>query len=441
MENKTTRRQFMTSASLAGLGLAALAHSPVKAALNEHLAVAVIGLHSRGKALAGKFAAQPTCRVKTVADVDKRYWQAAVTSAQRTQGRAPSAVQDFRRVLEDQAIDAVVIATPDHWHAPMAIEALKAGKHVYVEKPCSHNPHEGELLVAAARKYNRFVQMGTQRRSNALAQRMVGDIHKGVIGEVYYAKTWYSNARAPIGFGKVGDPPSELDFDLWQGPAPRTAYRSNIHPYNWHWFWTWGTGEALNNGTHGIDLARWAMNVDYPTRVTSTGGRFHYTGVDDWQCPDTQTINAEFGHGKMMVWEGFSCNRVTPEKTGFGVRFLGTQGALVFLDDQYIIHDKNGKQVKTVGAKTLNAQSGNTTDPGIKENHVENFLGAILGNNPLNAPIDEGHKSVLIPQLGNIALRTGTALQCDPKNGRIILNPAAEKLWTRDYESGWEPKI
>ncbi len=262
-----------------------------------------------------------------------------------------------------------------------------------------------------------------------------------VIGKVYYAKTWYYNARPPIGFGKICDPPSELDFDLWQGPAPRTAYRSNVHPYNWHWFWNWGTGEALNNGTHAIDLARWALNVDYPTQVTSTGGRFHYRGLDDWQCPDTQTISAQFGDHKMIVWEGLSCNKVIGEKTGFGVRFHGTEGALVFLDDGYVIYDKSGKEVKTIGSKEITAQSANPIDPGVKENHTENFVKAISEDSKLNAPIDEGHKSVLIPQLGNISLRTHTMITCDPENGRILDNHDAQALWQRDYEYGWKPTI
>jgi predicted dehydrogenase len=426
---------------MAGLGLVGVTGARSRAAANDRIAVAVIGIHSRGTALAQKLAAIKDCHVKTIVDVDKRYWQNTVTSVEKVQGKAPETAQDFRRVLEDPAVDAVVIATPDHWHAPMAIEALKAGKHVYVEKPCSHNPHEGELLVTAARKYNRLVQMGTQRRSSALSQRMIADLHDGVIGEVYFAKTWYSNARPPIGFGKVCQAPSEMDFDLWQGPAPRTAYRDNIHPYNWHWFWNWGTGEALNNGTHAIDLARWALNVDYPTYVTSSGGRFHYKGLDDWQCPDTQTITAQFGDDKMIAWEGLSCNKFTPEKSGFGVRFHGTQGAVVFQDDGYILYDKNAREIKTIGSKEIRAQSTNTTDPGVQDNHAENFLDAILGRNRLNAPIDEGHKSVLICQLGNIALRTQSALCCDPKNGHILNNPAAQALWTRDYESGWAPTI
>jgi predicted dehydrogenase len=441
METKTTRRHFIRNTSLAGFALAGLGPWRTRAAPSEQMTVAVIGIRSRGTALGAQFASLKTCHVKAVVDVDKRYWEKAVRTVEGVQGRAPTAAQDYRRVLEDPTLDAVVIATPDHWHAPMAIEAIKAGKHVYVEKPCSHNPHEGELLVQAAKRYDRRVQMGAQRRSHALARRMIAELHGGVIGRVYFAKTWYSNARPPIGYGHPCAPPTELDFDLWQGPAPRTAYRSNIHPYNWHWFWRWGTGESLNNGTHAIDLARWGLQVDVPTQVASLGGRFHYPGQDDWECPDTQTITAQFGEGKMIVWEGLSCNKITTEQTSHGVRFHGTDGALVFQDNGYTVYDKSGREIKTVGSQDVNAQSTNPVDPGVKDNHAENFIGAVLGRNNLNAPVDEGQKSVLIAQLGNIALRSRSTVICDPGTGRILDNPAAQKLWQRTYEPGWEPSV
>jgi len=187
--------------------------------------------------------------------------------------------------IEDKDIDALVIATPDHWHAPMTLEALKAGKNVYVEKPCSHNPAEGEMLVAAQKKYGKLVQMGNQRRSTVVANKMMEEIKEGIIGDVYFARTWYANTRGPIGFGKKAAVPDYLDWELWQGPSPRVDYRDNIHPYNWHWFWHWGTGEALNNGTHEIDVARWALGVDFPKKVVSLGGRYCFTGKDDWNVP------------------------------------------------------------------------------------------------------------------------------------------------------------
>ena len=174
-------------------------------------------------------------------------------------GTAPKTEKDFRKVLEKTDVDAITIATPDHWHAPMAMLALQAGKHVYVEKPCSHNPAEGVMLVKAQEKYNKLVQMGTQQRSSPHTIEIVKKIHDGLIGRAYYAKCWYTNARKSIGVGKGAPVPATLDWDLWQGPAPRQPYKDNVQPYNWHWFHIWGTGETLNNGTHEVDVCRWAL--------------------------------------------------------------------------------------------------------------------------------------------------------------------------------------
>ena len=220
-------------------------------------------------------------------------------------GTAPATDRDFRNILAVKDIDAITIATPDHWHAPMAIAALQAGKNVYVEKPCSHNPAEGVLLVQAQQRFKKLVQMGTQRRSSPLYIDIIGRIHDGLLGRPYYAKAWYSNTRKSIGTGKPAPVPATLDWDLWQGPAPRVAYRDNVQPYNWHWFKTWGTGEALNNGTHEVDVCRWALGVDSPKRITSSGGRYQFK--DDWQFYDTLVTSFEY-EDKLISWECKSCN-------------------------------------------------------------------------------------------------------------------------------------
>ena len=208
----------------------------------------------------------------------------------------------MEQALEDPQLDLLIVTAPDHWRAPAALLAVSAGKHVYLEKPCSHNPNEGEMLVKAAAKHNKLLQMGNQRRSWPNVMAAIAELKAGVIGRPYYAKTWYTNNRESIGVGKVTDVPSWLNYDLWQGPAPRKAYKDNLIHYNWHWFWHWGTGEALNNGTHMVDLARWGLGVDYPTRVTSAGGRYRYQ--DDWETPDTQVIDLEFANNTLISWEG-----------------------------------------------------------------------------------------------------------------------------------------
>lgn len=444
MKEKINRRTFLKNTAVAGAALSLSANtirSFAEASANEKVVVAVAGIRDRGNFLTSKFAGYNNCEVKYVIDVDRRYLEKAVDTAFKAQQKKPFALTDFRKALEDNDVDALVIATPDHWHAPMTIEALKAGKHVYLEKPCSHNPAEGEMLVKAQKKYGKLVQMGNQRRSMAVAQRMVEEIKEGIIGNVYFAKTWYANNRGPIGFGKKIDVPDYLNWELWQGPAPRLPYRSNVHPYNWHWFWHWGTGEALNNGTHEIDVARWALGVDFPKKVVSLGGRYNFVGEDDWECPDTQTITIEFEQGKSIFWEGRSCNNYPIEGDGRGVILYGTKGTIVYLAHSYKVFGLDNKLVKTVGRREAAADSTNTTDPGLADNHAGNFIESIRGNSKLTSPIDQGHKSVLLCQLGNIALRTNSVINCDPKTGRILNNPAAEKLWSREYEPAWEPKI
>jgi predicted dehydrogenase len=353
----------------------------------------------------------------------------------------PNAAPDFRKALEDKSLEALVIAAPDHWHAPAAILACKAGKHVYVEKPCAHNPHEGELLVAAARKYNRHVQMGSQRRSWPNVMEAVKAVQNGIIGRVYFGKGWYTNNRPSIGTGKKMEIPSWLNFDLWQGPAPREDYRDNILHYNWHWFWNWGTGESGNNGVHMVDLLRWGMNLEYPISVSSSGGRYRYD--DDWQTPDTQVIAWKFPGKKLVQWEGRSCNGRDIEGSSVGVAFYGENGTLVIDGgNSYKIYDLNNKLLKDV-KNNYAVDPHNTVDPSknLDALHIQNFFDGIRNGASLNAEIMKGYQSTLLSILGNIAVRTGTTLTTDEKNGHILNNEEANKFWKRQYQPGWEPVV
>ena len=408
---------------------------------NERIQVGIMGVHARGLALAKNYAQQKNCEIIYISDVDTQSMNKCIDTVEKIQNKRPKAAPDFRKALEDKSLEALVIAAPDHWHAPAAILACKAGKHVYVEKPCAHNPHEGEMLVAAARKYKRQVQMGSQRRSWPNVITAIKEVQDGIIGRVYYGKGWYTNNRPSIGIGKKVEVPSWLNYDLWQGPAPREAYRDNILHYNWHWFWDWGTGESGNNGTHMVDLLRWGMGLEYPTSVSSSGGRYRYE--DDWQTPDTQVVTWEFPDNKLMDWEGRSCNGRDIEGSSVGVAFYGEKGTLVIDGgNSYKLYDLKNKLLKDV-KNDFTINSRDTVDPSrnLDALHIQNFFDGIRNGTPLNAEILKGYQSTLLSLLGNIAVRTGTTLKTDAKNGHILDNEKANKYWKRDYQPGWEPTV
>jgi len=401
----------------------------------------MIGTNSRGSFLAKTFAKLPNVEIAYICDPDSKVLERTIGEIEKITGTRPQGFADIRKLLEKKDFDAIVIAAPDHWHTPAAIMGLQAGKHVYVEKPCSHNPREGELLVQASKKYKQLVQMGSQRRTFDNVNKMINQLHTGAIGRVYFARGWYANNRKSIGKGTAVPIPANLDFNLWQGPAPRRDYKSNLVHYNWHWFWHWGTGEALNNGTHELDVIRWGLGVDFPTEVVSSGGRFHWQ--DDWETPDTQTITYKFPNNTGATWEGRSCNNYNSEGSGRGVVFYGDKGTIVYPgSNSYQLFDYDNKLVEEVKDSTPYNPSNTVSPTELLDGlHLLNFVEAIRGNQKINAPITEGHKSTLLPQLGNIAFRVGRVLNCDPANGHILHDKEAMNLWGREYEKGWEIKL
>jgi predicted dehydrogenase len=437
------RRDFLKKTTVAGIGLAALpvwiradSSSPA-----NRVRVAVIGTNNRGLDHIEALSGIDNAEIAYVCDVSDIALAKGVKQAASFASIQPKTLKDFRRALDDKSVDAITIACPDHWHTPMAIMALAAGKHVYVEKPCSQNPHEGELLLKAIARYGKLVQMGNQRRSFPTMKVAIKEIHEGVIGRAYYAKAWYENNRASIGHGTVVPVPSTLDYELWQGPAPRRPYKDNLIPYNWHWFWHWGTGEALNNGTHEVDVCRWALGVDFATKVTSTGGRFRFK--DDWETPDTQVIGWEYAGEKSISWEGRSCNSFPTEGLSRGAMIYGTEGSALLEGNNYTVFDSKNKKVKSVvqaaEADGTNTRSSNGID--LDRMHVRNFIDAVQTGVPLNSPISEGHKSVAMLHLGNISQRVGRTLDCNAADGHILNDADAMKLWQRTYEPGWEPAV
>ncbi|MBM52761.1 MAG: dehydrogenase [Acidobacteria bacterium] len=437
-----SRRRFVKQSAVAGIGISALGHIPAVYGQNspsQHITVAVMGVNSRGDVLAQTFAQASGAEVAYVCDVDSRVVEKTMASVANHQQRTPQGIGDFRRALDDDDVDALVIAAPDHWHAPATLLALQAGKHVYVEKPCGHNAREGELLAEGQHTYDRIVQMGNQQRSAPRSIEIIGQIHDGLIGRPYFARAWFASTRGSIGHGRAAGVPDWLDYELWQGPAPRTSYRDNVVHYNWHWFWRWGTGEINNNGAHEIDVCRWALNVDYPSRVTSAGGRFHFD--DDVEMYDTQVASFEFAGGKSITWEGRSCNGRPIEGRGRGVSIHGEEGTVIIDRSGYVVYDRDNNEVKRSTRSQTDSALNTRAGGDLTALHINNFLESIRGNAQPNAPVDDGQRSVLLCHLGNIAQRTGSALHCDPSNGHVINNPEAMDYWGREYEPGWEPKV
>ena len=437
-----TRRKFLDTLAVGAAGLAIRSNARSYGQIlgsNDRVNFAIIGLHGRGYAhLAALKANKDTARVSHVCDVDGDILKKFADHAEHELGYVPATEKDFRHLLQLKELDAITIATPEQWHAPMAIAGLQAGKNVYVEKPCSHNPAEGALLVQAQKKYGKLVQMGNQRRSNAMVIEAVDKIHNGLIGTPYFGKGWYCNTRKSIGVGKVIPVPPQLDWDLWQGPAPRRPYTDNIHPYNWHWFKLYGTGETLNNGTHEIDVCRWALGVDYPQRITSSGGRYHFK--DDWQFYDTLVTSFDYGD-KLISWEGKCCSGMQYYGRDRGPTIMGTTGSMLIDGGGYEVYDLKGKKTSEVKAGHANASSDLTGEDSMTNAHFANFIAAIRKGDKLNSPIAVGNVAVTMLQLSNIAWEVKRELRLDTSNGKILNDASAMKLWSREYEKGWEPHL
>jgi predicted dehydrogenase len=437
MEHVNTRRTFLKAAAAGSV----LITSPLRAdeevsaeastqpdtdTVPRRVVVGVMGLN-RGLALAKAFSREPHVELRYLCDVDSARCATARNELARDTGQESSIVGDFRYILNDPEVDVLVCAAPNHWHGPATILACDAGKHVYVEKPASHNPYEGELMVAAARKHNRIVQVGMQRRSNPAWIDVIDRIHQGEIGTAYLARCWYANTRGSVGQDEFTEVPPELDYELWQGPAPRKPYSPAVVHYNWHWRWHWGNGELGNNGIHTLDLCRWGLNAEFPSRVASLGGRYAFD--DAQETPDTQTVSYEFGTTKSISWQGTSSNRHTP---GF-VTFYGTDGTIEVDENGTNRHfDHHGKLVREEQSSS-----------GSLREHIANFLESVRGEDQrhLNADIEVGHRSTLMCHLGNIAHRVGQTLKCDSETGSILEASEAMEYWRREYAAGWEPTV
>ena len=412
--------QSMAAAATTGIGKSAA----------ERVNIAIIGLHSRGRALAGVFARIPDANIQYLVDVDERAVGPVLEDLQKANAAKPKVVSDMRRVFDDKSIDAVAIATPDHWHAPAAIMACDAGKDVYVEKPCSHNIREGRLLVEAARRNKRIVQHGTQARSRQAAIEAMDFIHSGKIGTVHMAKAWDVQKRQDIGHKADSPVPAGVDFDTWIGPAVFMPFNENRYHYTWHWNWNFGTGDMGNDGAHQIDMARWALGVDYPTEIAGMARKLYFQ--DDQQTPDSMNITFDYGD-KALIWEMRIWNPYGMDEMENGVAVYGTEG-MVHIGRYnrkwgFKVFDKAGKLV----------QHDDTTDP---ELHQKNFIESVRSRKLPNADIGIGHLTAVHCHLANIVSRTGRNLRFDPGTETVIDDPEANLYVKRTYRTHWgTPKM
>jgi predicted dehydrogenase len=431
------RRSILLGAAAGALSLAMPARSRARIlGANERLRVAVMGVNGRGSALMAAFAQVPNCEVTHLIDVDAQVLPKRAQEFVEKGARAPKLERDYRRLLSRDRIDALVVATPDHWHVKASMDAIAAGRHVYVEKPLGIAPAEGEALVAAQRGSRCVVQMGNQQRSSRETQDLLQQVRAGALGELYEVQTWYANQRTSIGRGVEQPPPAHLDWELWQGPRPRRPYRSNLHPYNWHWFWHWGTGEICNNALHELDLARWFLGVEYPERVSARGARHFYTD-DDWEMYDTLRVDLIYPGGKRVSWDGHSCNGVRRDGRDRGVLLYGTRGSALLDRNGYEVFDLAGKTLRKVVAAKASATTNIVGGGELDVLHAVNFADTIRGRtNTQASPVREGHISTTLCHLGNMAYRTGAELAIDTATGRPH-DPAAMRYWNVDYEPGW----
>ncbi len=423
MKPELNRREILKSSATLSAGAGILCSAN---AASRKVRVGVMGL-GRGLGHIKGLLGVEDVEVAYVCDVDKERIARAQGQLAKQQEKPAKGVTDFRRMLEDKDLDAITIAAPNFWHTPATILACSAGKHVYVEKPGSHNAAESAMMVQAARKYGRKVQMGNQRRSYDKLAEAVQRIKEGVIGRVYSGRCWYNNTRPSIGRGKKAVVPTNLDYRLWEGPVPHSPYKDNLVHYNWHWHWNYGGGEMANNGVHSLDIVRWALGVDLPLKASYSGGRYHHG--DDQETPDTGEAQFDFGHCT-AIWSGSSCHRRAWENTPFAAVY-GDGGSIVFNGgNQYTIYDTKGKELEKQGGL------------GGDVHHFRNFIESFRGDAKLNSEIEDAQSSTLLCHLANISYRTANVVGYDPK-AKAMTNPddASIALWAREYNKDWIPKV
>jgi predicted dehydrogenase len=389
---------------------------------NDDIRVACIGLRGQGRAHYSDYLGMEHVTLAALCDVDENQFAAPLKLAEEKGKPKPALYTDVRKLLEDKSIDAVSIATPDHWHALPAIWACQNGKDVYVEKPSGHNFLEGVRMVQASRKYNRIMQIGTQSRSHPMAQEAMAFMHAGKLGKIHTARALCFKSRGSIGIKPDSAPPKGVHYDLWLGPAPLRPFNENRFHYNWHWFWDYGTTDMGNQGIHQMDLARWGLRQKYPVKIKGVGGRFFYE--DQGETPNTQVTTFEFEDKTQLVFEVRGWYTNDEAGVRIGVLFFGSEG--------YLAMDSVGRTWKTfLGPKNEPGPSGS----GPLVSHFANFIKAVRSRdrNDQNADILEGHHSSALCHLGNVSYRLGREIRFDPKTETCVADREANRMLTREY--------
>jgi len=403
---------------------------------NDRITVGVMGVRGRGGSLLMAFAAQPDVEVAYICDVDAKTLDARAKQVQDATGKRPDTVADYRRVLDDARVSALVIGTPDHWHALPTIHACQTGKDVYVEKPDGHNILEGRTMVAAARKYRRVVQLGTQARSGTMQQEAMAWIAQGHLGKVRFAKAWESASQGAIGYPSDSEPPAGVDYDRWLGPAPKRPFNPRRFHGTWRWFFDYGTGDLGNDGVHRLDVARWALETaiaaqrekvpDLPAAVSAHGGKYYFDDAQQW--PDTLMVTYDYPEAhcvltyELRIWTPYPLHEESE-----GAAVCGDNGSVVIGNRRWRAFDRKGERIRE--------SRGDDNTAG----HVRNFLECVRNRRKPNADLETvGHPSSMLCHLGNAAWRAGRTLRFDPQTCTFGGDTEANRWLTRpEYRQPW----
>jgi len=436
------RRFFFESSATAGLIAALSAVAAKKAvAANEKISICMMGVRGRGGGVLSTFASLPEVEVRYVCDLDPGVLDSRMKQVEQKTGRRPTAIKDFRKALEDKSIDALVIGTPDHWHALPTIYACQAGKDVYVEKPDGHNILEGRTMVAAAKKYGRVVQLGTQSRSGPHLLSCLEYLKTGALGKVRFAKAWESGKQGSIGKPPDAEPPLGVDYDFWLGAAPLRPFNPRRFHSTWRWFFDYGTGDLGNDGVHRLDYARWALATalraqgetlpDLPRAVSALGGKYYFDDAQEW--PDTLMVTYDFAPGVLLTYEMRVWNTYPLHDEAEGAAIHGDNGYVVIGNTRWRAFDAKGKLIKEESGSYDNDVA-----------HAKNFLDCMRSRAKPNADLETiGHPSSLLCHLGNAAWRAGRTLRFDAANYAFVGDAEANRFLTRDdYRKPWVlPKL